>query len=275
MHLASDLNWSRIGFASAALELFGLSNARAVFDNCVELTGLMLYPVVVVVEVVDVMNVVVMEVGTFQCLASTQVLLTAESILIYAWLIFLSVLWYFGWCATERSDLGSGWDSRLGGWTNHLDAGSWGHELSSLSIGQLLGLLGNVLSGSELLGDCLNSDVALSLFEFSLFDWSSNGPILSLFKFHGLVELHGLILSKFALDGCQFLLTNVFEESVLFESDLWLNGCEFLGTGVNKSVWCDGRVLVGAHHDVVSGGSPWSSIDLESLNWCNWELLVP
>ena len=66
----------------------------------------MLYPVVVVVEVIDIMDIVVMEVGTFQCLATTQVLLTAEGILIYAWLIFLSVLWHFGWGASERSDLG-------------------------------------------------------------------------------------------------------------------------------------------------------------------------
>ena len=40
--------------------MLGLSNARAVFDYSVELTGLVLYAVVVVVEVVDVVNVVVM-----------------------------------------------------------------------------------------------------------------------------------------------------------------------------------------------------------------------
>jgi len=62
--------------------------------------------VVVVVKVVDVVHVVVVQICSLKSLAATQVLFTAESVLVYAWLILFSVYWNFSWSAAERSDLG-------------------------------------------------------------------------------------------------------------------------------------------------------------------------
>ena len=75
----------------------------------------MLYSVVVVMQVVHVMNVVVVKVGSLQSLASSEVLLSTESVFIDSWLILLSVLWHFGGDTAERSDLGSLSSSQLGG----------------------------------------------------------------------------------------------------------------------------------------------------------------
>lgn len=65
----------------------------------------MLNTVVIIMEVIDVMNVVVMEVSSFQCLASTKILFTTEGVFIDTWLVFFIVLWDLLCNATEGSNL--------------------------------------------------------------------------------------------------------------------------------------------------------------------------
>ena len=96
---------SWVGFTRAALNLFGFADARAVLDDGVEVAGLVLDAVVVVVQVVDVVHVVVVEVGSLQGLAATEVLLTAEGILVLSWLVLFGVDGDLGGSAAERSDL--------------------------------------------------------------------------------------------------------------------------------------------------------------------------
>lgn len=65
----------------------------------------MLDAVVVIVHLIDVVHVVVVDVGPLQGLAAAKVLLSAKSVLIHAWLVFLGVDWHLGRGATKWSDL--------------------------------------------------------------------------------------------------------------------------------------------------------------------------
>jgi hypothetical protein len=57
------------------------------------------------------------------------------------------------------------------------------------------------------------------------------------------------------LDGCQFLLTNVFEESVLVSRDSGLESSKLLSVSVDKSVWLN--IDIGCHHEeALRRGSP-------------------
>ena len=93
--------------------MLAFSDARAVLDDGVVVTSLVLDAVVVVVEVVDIVHVVVVQVGSLQGLAATEVLFTTEGILIHAWLILFGVHGNLGGSAAERSDLGGLGGARL------------------------------------------------------------------------------------------------------------------------------------------------------------------
>jgi len=97
---------SRIGLPRASPELLRLTKARAILDDGVKVAGLVLDAVVVVVEMVDIGHVVMVQVCSFQGLAATEILFTAECILVRAWLVLLSINWHLGWSASEWPDLG-------------------------------------------------------------------------------------------------------------------------------------------------------------------------
>ena len=222
---------------------------------------------------VNVVDVVVMEIRSFQCLTSTKVLLTTEGILIDAWLIFLRIFWHFCGGAAKWSDLSGSWGSWLTCCTDHLQATKillrystcetnccwcpWGNLCCWRPAGSLSGstceanccwcpLSSLSVSTCEANWTCawlswncyillgLLSNVALSLIEISLLDWSTNCPVLCSFKIDGL------------LDGCKFLSASTcgllcLNERVFAQS--LLNGCKFMKASSCELLILGSRIL--------------------------------
>ena len=119
--------------------LSGDAFARTVLFDSVELLGGVPGPVVIVVLVVDVMHVIVMDVGALERLVALQVALTAEKHLGFA-------LWIdsHGLADAIRSELVSAWNVRVG----HKRV-AWGDEsISAVSSWDLSDSLLEKLSGS-------------------------------------------------------------------------------------------------------------------------------
>jgi len=188
---------------AATLELLGLTNARAVLDDGVELSGLVLDAVVVVVEVVHVVDVVVVNVSSFQSLGATEVLLTAESVLVDAWLVTLAVDWHLGWDAAERLDDlgGASWHEALG-----LSSGAnlSGDELLLLQL-----LEGHAESGVSELAGC---EVLLGLLKFRLFDGLADSLLFHLLLDHSTEELlFELLFSEIFELFSELILADLFD----------------------------------------------------------------
>lgn len=176
------------------MNLLGLTNAGAVLDDSVELSGGVLGPVVVVVEVVHIVHVVVVDVSPFQGLGAAEVLLAAESVLVNSWLVSLAVGWHLRWRAAK--------------WADDLGSASWNITLSgvNLSSSELLSLQVLKSLAESGVGSLTGSNFLLSSLEFSLVDGLSNSLLLHLLL-NGCSEK--LFLELFFLELLKLLLGNL------------------------------------------------------------------
>lgn len=187
----------------------------------------MLDAVVVVMQVVYIVHVVVVQIGPLQGLAATEVLLAAESVLVRAWLVLLSVDWDLGWGAAKWSDLGRCRGAGLGGSSNHLAADELALGSNVLAIrSNVLALSSNVLGiGSNVLGSnelAIRSNMLAELLLLIVLEGSLKCGILLLTGNKLTSVIQHLVLSDLVLNCSELLGASRLKEDILGGHDVHL-----------------------------------------------------